>query len=90
MRRSTEKMLAVQLLTVTLAVTGLLLAQLTSDTRRPPSPAHALTWHSIAAGIANPWHAMKRLVRRVTDRPAHEATPAPQPATEMAENSRAP
>ncbi len=90
MRRPTEKMIAVQLLTVTLAVAGLLLAQLNSDTRRPPSAAHALTWHSIAAGVANPWHAVKRLVRRVTARPGHEAAPAPQPATEIAENSRAP
>ena len=62
MRRSTEKMIAVQLLTVIVAVTGLLLAQLLAGPRRAQAPAHLLSWHGIAVSTASPWHSLRRLM----------------------------
>ena len=64
MRRSTEKMIAVQLLTVIVAVTGLLLAQLLAGPRRAQGPAHLLSWHGIAVSTASPWHSLRRLMHR--------------------------
>jgi hypothetical protein len=92
MKRSTEKMIAVQLLTLIVAVTALLLAQLLGGTRHAQAPAHLLSWHGITASTASPWHSLRRLIHRkfwaARDEPgATVARQPPPPAT--AENSRA-
>ena len=91
MRRSTEKMIPVQVLTVIVAVTGLLLAQLLAGPRRAQAPAHLLSWHGIAAGTAGPGRSPRGLMHREFWFGKNErgATVALEPQTTTAENSRA-
>ena len=89
MRRSTEKMIAVQILTLIMAVTGLLLAQLLGGTRHTQTTPHLLSWHGTTGRTASPLHSLRRLIHREfwarKDEPA--ATVALEPLT-TAENSR--
>jgi hypothetical protein len=62
MRRSTEKVIAVQLLTVLVAVMALLVAQLLRDPHRGPAPGHVLSWRGISVGSASPWRSLRRLI----------------------------
>ena len=64
MRRSTEKMIAVPLLTIIVAVTGLLLAQLLAGPPRAQASTHLPSWHGIAASTASPSHSLRRLMHR--------------------------
>jgi hypothetical protein len=90
MRRSTEKMIAVQILTVIVAVTGLLLAQLLAGTRRAQAPTYLLSRHGIAVSSASPWHSLKRLIHRKFWAGSNEpdVTVALAPPTTTAVNSR--
>src|ERR1700704_5165298 len=64
MRRPTEKVIAVQLLTLLVAVTALLLAQLLDDSHRGQAPAHLLSWRGITVSSASPWHSLRRMIHR--------------------------
>ena len=64
MRRSTEKIIAVQLLTLLVALTGLLVAQLLGDSHRGSAPAHVISWRGMSVSSASPWRSLRRLVHR--------------------------
>ena len=90
MKRSTEKIIAVQVLTVIVAVTGLLLAQLLAGPRRAHAPASLLTGHGSAVSTASPWHSFKRLMHRTfgVGNNVREVTVPPEPPAVTPENSR--
>lgn len=91
MRRSTEKVIAVQLLTLLVAVTALLVAQLLGDSRRGQGPAHLLSWRGLTVSSVSPWHSLRRLIHREfwagRNPPAAPVAAKTPPATD--ENRRA-
>jgi hypothetical protein len=90
MRRSTEKMIAVQVLTVIVAVTGLLLAQLLAGPHRTQAPGHFLSGHGFAGNSASPWHSLKRLMHREFWflKGGRGAPATPEPPAAAPENTR--
>ena len=91
MRRSTEKIIAVQFLTLLVAVTGLLLAQLLGDSHRGSRSAHLISWRGMTVSSASPWRSVRRLIRREfwAGRDVPVATVAAQTPPKNAENSSA-
>lgn len=91
MRRSTEKMIAVQSLALIEAVTALLLAQLLGATRRAQPSTHLPSWRGITVSTASPWRSLRRLLDREfwAGRDEPVATLALEPPTATADYPRA-
>ena len=90
MRRSTEKMIAVQFLTLIVAVTALLLAQLLGDTRHAQASSHLISWRGMTVSSASPWRSLRRLIHREfwAGRDKRDATATVEPPTTTAGNPR--
>jgi hypothetical protein len=89
MRRSTEKIIAMQFLTLLVALTGLFVAQLLGNSHRGSAPTHLISWRGMSVSSVSPWLSLRRLVRRQfwAGRDVPVATVAAQTAPNSPESS---